>query len=62
MLRKLSKERVPADPERAERNRETVRDLVRRRDPVLAKALDLELPVLAERPRAARAARARSAR
>jgi hypothetical protein len=45
--------KVPADPERAERNREAVRQLVMRHDPVLVRA------VAAERVARLRAARSR---
>jgi hypothetical protein len=39
VTRHLSGERVPADPERARRNREELRHLVARRDPALALAV-----------------------
>ena len=39
MTRHLSGKRVPADPERARRNREELRQLVARRDPALALAV-----------------------
>jgi hypothetical protein len=50
--------RVPADPGRAARNRRTVADVVRRRDPALTRAAAAELAVPCRSRRAARNGRA----